>query len=195
MTTIRAVNKKNKSDNTNIEESKYQQKKNEINISELKNKVKTINDYVDKIDEIIKPIYDKEIYKLDKIINEVKTMKESARKNNIRMDQNKLEIILLDLIYEIGEVNERIERRALDVDIANSFYNSNLDRALLYTNENKEKENLTNASLQKAFANRIVEIDEYTKIVKNRIYKKIESKLSSSEKIFYGIKAILGNRY
>jgi hypothetical protein len=40
----------------------------------------------------------------------------------------------------------------------------------------------------------MVSLDKYTYIVKNRIYKKIEAKVNSAEKLFYGIKAILGKR-
>lgn len=199
MTTIKAVTKgstlpqiSNNSDVTNVED--YKDKKNNIDVPTLRDKVETINDYVDRIDKIIQPIYERETAKLNAICEEVKQLKEHSRKNKIRIDDAKLELLLLDLVIEIGEVMERIEERALDVDIANAFLEENTGRALLHANEAKDRENLSNANLQKAYANNLVMLDKYTYIVKNRIYKKIESKVNSAEKLFYGIKAILGRR-
>jgi hypothetical protein len=200
MTTIKAVSKgstlpqtSNNSEVANV--GKFNKsEKNRIDVPTVKDKVETINDYVNRIDEIIKPIYEMETAKLNAICEEVKELKEQARKNRTRIDDAKLEVLLLDLVVEIGEVMERIEERALDVDIANAFLEENTGRALLYANEVKDRKNLSNANLQKAFANNLVALDKYTYIVKNRIYKKIESKVNSAEKLFYGIKAILGRR-
>ena len=75
-----------------------------------------------------------------------------------------------------------------------SVLTENLNRALLHANEVREKKNLTNADLQKAYAKNLVLPDKYTHLVKNRIYKRLEARVNSAEKMFYGIKAILSRR-
>jgi hypothetical protein len=200
MTRIKAVEKEVNSINENdqIEEDQKEDNikntNNSINVETVRDKVENINNYVDKIEKIVNPIYERETQKLNSICKEVENVKDVAKSSGKRLDDNKLEVLLLDLVIEIGYVMERIEERALDVDIANAFLEDNTDKALLYANEVKDRRNLTNASLQKAYANNMVSLDKYTYIVKNRIYKKIEAKVNSAEKLFYGIKAILGKR-
>jgi hypothetical protein len=199
-TTITPISKGDlrlQSNNSNVavsEETEFRSEKNNIDVPTLRDKVETINDYVDRIDQIIEPIYSREVAKLNAICDEVKKLKEQARNNRTKIDDSKLEILLLDLVLEIGDVMERIEERALDVDIANAFYEENLGKALLFACETKGKSNLSNATLQKAYAKKLVALDEYAYIVKNRIYKRIEARVNAAEKLFYGIKAILGRR-
>lgn len=200
MTRIKAVEKEVNNVNENKEgqeernEDNIKNSNNSINVETVRDKVENINNYVDKIEKIVNPIYERETQKLNSICKEVEKVKDTAKSSGKRLDDNKLEVLLLDLVIEIGYVMERIEERALDVDIANAFLEDNTDKALLHANEVKDRRNLTNASLQKAYANNLVSLDKYTYIVKNRIYKKIEAKVNSAEKLFYGIKAILGKR-
>lgn len=167
---------------------------NNIDVTTLRDKVETINGYVDRIDSIIDPIYKRETAKLTEISNRVKEIKDQARNSGRKIDDSELEILLLDLALEIGDVMERIEERALDVDIANAFLEENSNKALLFANDAKNSMSLSNANLQKAYASNLVSIDKYTYMVKNRIYKKLQSKVDSAEKLFYGIKSILGRR-
>jgi hypothetical protein len=202
-TTIRAVGKnegrgggsENSMSGINAENQSndFKYEKNSVDIPTVREKVENINEYVDRIEQIIKPIYDREVAKLDEVFKAIEEIKNKA-KGGAKLDVSKLEVLFLDLVSEMADLTERIEERALDVDIAKAFFEENAGKALLHANDTREKKGLSNASLQKAYANNLVAVDEYTLIVKNRIYKRLESKINSAERLFYGIKAILGRR-
>lgn len=165
----------------------------------LKNKVITVNLTTEKVEEMVQKIFAIEIKALAELLKEIEAANEKNLAMGIRMNDNQLENWVLKLPLVIDAIAERAEQRALDVDIAETIAKEHWNAAFVKAGENlkvsgeKKMAGYTVAK-QKAVADQAVAIDAYVAIIKNRIYKRIEAKINSAEKVFYSLKTILGKR-
>lgn len=190
------VSCENNNNNHDVIKDKYSNlSPREVRKLKVQAKVEEINDTRDKLNVLVDKIYKEEVKELNQLLNTIEKENESAFMKNIRIPDTKLEYWVLKLPIYIDRINERTEYRALDVDIAEAIRQEHWDTAYLEATKRDMPETKGfKVQEKKAVANTETIIDNYTYIIKNRIYKKIKARVETADKVFYSVKAILGKR-
>jgi hypothetical protein len=152
----------------------------------LLKKVNFVNENVEKIENIVERVVKQEVIELQKLIDEIELEQARCEAERISIDKSKLENWVIKLPIVMDNLAWKLEQRSIDKDIAEAILSENWDKAMLNVNGKVNE--------QKSKANLSTVVDSYVAIVKKAIYKRIDSKLKYADKIFYGVKAVLGGR-
>jgi len=152
----------------------------------LQKKVAKVNDYGETIEKIVERVIAQSIKPLQDLISEIELEQARCEAEGISIKKEKLEHWVLKLPLRMDYVGIILEQRSIDKDIAEAIKGENWDKAMLSANGKVDE--------QKAKANLATSVDNYVALVKKSIHGRIKSKLNYADKLFYGVKTVLGNK-